>query len=418
MNTPGVEIVIVGGGQAGLAMSFYLTAQGHEHVILEQGRVGESWWSKRWDSLCLVGTNWTFKLPAFAYQGDDPDGFMHHDEVVAHLEQYAKSFHAPLRSGVQVTSVEQGLDGHGYRVLTNVETYEATQVVIATGAFQKPNIPSWSADLPSHISQVAANQYRRPEALPPGAVLVIGSGMSGCQIAEELRHSGRTVFLAVGSAPWVPRRYRGKDMVWWHIELGLFDQTVDTLPEGHAKYAPDAPQATGQDGGHDLNVHTLARDGVILLGHLEAVRTGKIVLAPDLQERIAKADQGAADFYKAVDDLVQTKRLDAPEENKPQYSEAYGPLGAKLILELDLQEAGISTIIWATGYRPDLGWVRIPVLDDEGYPKHQRGVTAYPGLYFLGLEWLYKGKSGNIDGVGADAEYLASLITTTASNAN
>jgi len=416
METQHVEVIIVGGGQAGLAMSYYLTLQGRQHLVLEQGQVGESWRSKRWDSLHLVGPNWELQLPGFFYQGDDPDGFLHHDGYVAYLEAYAQSFHAPLKTGVQVIAVEQKLEGSGYIVRTTVGNFEATQVVIATGAYQKPKIPAWSANLPEGMCQLAANQYRRPDALPAGPVLVVGSGESGCQIAEEIRHSGRMVYLAVGSAPWLPRRYRGKDGVWWFNELGGFDQTVDTPPEALAKYGSAAPQLTGKDGGRDCNIHTLARDGVILLGHLRGVQAGKLMFASDLQDSIAKADQVATDFYNAIDELIRTRGIDAPEETRRTYHEAYGQPGAKPVVELDLQETGLSTIIWATGYRPDLEWVRVPVLDDEGYPKHQRGVTACPGLYFLGLEFLYKVRSGNIDGVGPDAEYLAPVIAIQASS--
>jgi putative flavoprotein involved in K+ transport len=415
MSIEQVEVAIIGGGQAGLAISYYLTQHGREHVVLEQGRLAESWRSKRWDSLCVVGPNWTLRFPGFAYQGNDPDGFMSRDEVVRFLEQYGASFHAPLRCGVRVTAVEQSPRGTGYRLQAGDTIFEAAQVVIATGAYQQPKVPTCSADLPVCILQLVPNQYRRPQDLPPGAVLVVGSGESGCQIAEELRRSGRAVYLSVGRCWWAPRRYRGKDCVWWAEALGIFDQTVDMIPGGHAKFAPPSPQQTGSDGGRDLNLHTLAGEGVVLLGRVQAVRDETLILAPDLQENIAKADEEAVGFAKAVDDYIQTAGLDCPEESLPSYPPLGNGAETAPILELDLQATQITSIIWATGYRPDLRWVRVPALDDEGYPVHTRGVTAYPGLYFLGLELLYNLKSGLFHGVGEDAAYLASRIEAHAS---
>jgi putative flavoprotein involved in K+ transport len=252
--------------------------------------------------------------------------------------------------------------------------------------------------------QLAAYQYRRPEALPPGAVLVVGSGESGCQIAEELRHTGRTVYLSTGTTGWVPRRYRGRDCIWWAVQAGLFEQTVDMLPPGRPKYV--GPQVTGADGGHDLNLHTLARAGVILLGRLQDIDADRVRFASDLHENIAKSDAVATNFSKAIDTYIHTHGIDAPVENLPQYTQAYDASGAAPVLELHVKATRLATVIWATGYRPDFSWLRVPVLDAEGYPIHKRGVTSYPGLYFLGLDWLHKRKSGMFLGIGEDAEYL------------
>jgi putative flavoprotein involved in K+ transport len=405
-----VDVVVVGGGQAGLAMSYYLTQQGRQHIVLEQKRIAESWRSKRWNSLVLVAPNWTLQFPGFSYKGDDPDGFMSKDEVAAFFEQYAQSFNSAVQTGIRVISLEQNSDSDGYSVQTNDTIYEAANVVIATGQYQLPKIPSCSVNLPSAMVQIAAYDYRCPDVLPPGGIVVVGSGESGCQIAEELRHSGRNVYLSTGTTGWAPRRYRGKDTVWWLVKVGMFDQTVDILPPGPPKFV--GPQSTGKAGGHDLNLHTLARDGVVLLGRLRDISDGKFWFASDLRDNIARSDEFAIDACKAIDEYIQTNGIDAPAENIPQYTQAYGELGVEPILELDIQTAGIAAIIWATGYRPDFGWVHVPIFDEVGYPIHKRGVTRYPGLYLLGFDWLYKFKSGLLLGVGEDAEYIASCIAS------
>ena len=403
-----IDTVVIGGGQAGLAMSYCLTQRGFEHIVLERNRLVESWRSKRWDSLTLVAPNWTLDLPGFAYDGLDPDGFMSKDEVVAFLERYAASFDAPLQTGTAVRAVANDPAGNGYILETDRTTFRAKSVVIATGEYQLPKVPLSSANLSPRVAQVAAFDYRHPDALPTGAVLVVGSGESGCQIAQELRDAGRAVYLSTGTTGWIPREYRAKDGVYWAIEVGVFDQTVDTQPPGRPKYV--GPQSTGRDGGHDLNLHTLARDGVVLLGRLEGIDAETVTFASDLHENIGASDEFALGFCTAVDEYIEANGLDAPVEEIPRYSDAYERSSADPILELDLVATGIAVVTWATGYRPDFGWVRVPVLDDLGYPIHDRGVTRWPGLYFLGLDWLYKMKSGTFLGIGEDAEYLATAI--------
>ena len=404
-----VEVAVVGGGQAGLAMSYHLTAQGRPHVVLEQARVAESWRTRRWDSLRLNAPNWSLRLPGFAYQGDDPDGFMGKDGVVAFLEAYARSFGAPVRAGVRVTAVERDPAGAGFLVWTEAGAYAAEQVVVATGAFQRPYVPPCAADLPPGVAQLVPTEYRNPAALPPGAVLVVGSGESGCQIAEELRRAGRTVYLSVGRSWWAPRRYRGRDLSAWYRALGLFDQTVDDLPPGDRAGRPN-PQLTGSDGGRDISVHTLAAEGVLLMGRLRGIRDGKIVLAPDLAENLAWGDEQAFGYLRAVDDYIREEGLEAPEEGPPGGLFPVDDLVRAAPAELDLADTGISTVIWATGYRPDLDWVGLPILDADGWPRQRRGVTEIPGLYILGLDWLHSVKSGLFPGVGEDAAYLAAVL--------
>jgi putative flavoprotein involved in K+ transport len=409
MGMQQVEIVVIGGGQAGLALSYYLTAQSREHLILEQDRIVESWRSKRWDSLRLIATNWSLRLPEFQYDGDDPDGFMGKDEVVARLETYAQSFGAPVREGVRVTAIERGSTDPHFLVRTQGDSYMASQVVLATGALQQPRVPACAARLPAGVTQVVAPAYRTPQSLPPGAVLVVGSGETGCQIAEELVRAGRSVFLAGGRSWWVPRRYRARDVAVWVRLLGWFERTVDELPPG-VRTGQSNPQLTGSDGGHDISGHTLARQGVTLLGRLQDIRDGRAFFAADLAANLAWGDEQARSWLQAIDDLIAQQGLEAPPEDWPDELVTSEDHSDEVLTELDLADVGISTVIWAMGYRPDLAWVGLPILDGEGYPVQRRGVTKVPGLYILGLDWLHTAKSGLFAGVGEDAAYLASQI--------
>lgn len=400
-----VETVIVGGGQAGLAVSYHLTQQGRAHTILEQAaQPAEAWRNHRWDSFTLVTPNWTVRMPGAEYQGDDPDGFMPRDKVVAYFEDYIERFRLPIQFGVRVSSVEP--NGAGYLVHTDGATVEAANVVMATGLFQQPRIPPFSANLPAEVQQLHSSEYRNPAALPAGAVLVVGSAQSGGQIAEELYQSGRQVFLCVSSAGWGPRRYRGQDITRWMERAGFGAVTVDQLPSPKMKFAASA-LVSGKDGGHTLNVHQFARDGVVLLGRMQAAQGVEITLAPDLKENLAKSDKFQADLLKRIDGYIAKNGMDVPEETLPQLRDGYD---APVITELDLHTASITSVIWATGYKFDFGLVKLPILDEDGYPIQTRGVTGYPGLYFLGLPWLYTGKSGLVSGVGDDAAHIVADI--------
>ena len=409
MSTQRTEVVIVGGGQAGLALSYYLATQGRIHVVLEQGRIAESWRSRRWDSLRLIAPNWSLQLPGFAYPGADPDGFMGKDEVAAHLETYARSFAAPVQEGVRVIAIERDEADAGFLVRTEAEFYTAAQVVIATGALQRPRVPAWAADLSASITQVVPYDYRNPQLLPPGAVLVVGSGQTGCQIAEELVRAGRPVFLAMSRSWWLPRRYRGRDASAWLRALGWMQRSVAELPPG-VRTGQANPQLTGGNGGHDINAHTLAREGVRLLGRLQGIRDGTAIFEADLAATLVWGDEQARKFLRDIDDHIHQHALEAPVGDWLSDLEATEDLVQEAPAELNLAEAGVSTIIWATGYRPDLGWVGLPFLDGKGYPIQRRGVTGVPGLYILGLDWLYTAGSGIFHGIGEDAAYLAAQV--------
>ena len=404
--TEQIDTVIVGGGQGGLSTSYYLVQQGREHVILEQADKAAKAWRERWDSFTLITPNWTIRLPGAEYQGDAPDSFTARDEVVAYFKEYIERFELPIRYGIRVTSVEPVETG--YLVRTEEAEFKAANVVIATGMYQQPKIPPFSSNLSSEILQLHSSEYHKPEALPEGAVLVVGSAQSGCQIAEELYQSGRKVYLSVSSAARVPRRYRGKDITQWLDDLGFYDRTADQLPSPKAKFGGSI-HGTGKDGGHTINLHQFARDGVVLLGHIQSVQEDRIELTPDLMENLAKADKFEEDVVNQVDEYIEKTGLDAPLETLPELRYGYE---AEVILDLDLKSVGITTVIWATGYKFDFNIVRLPVFDEDGYPQQKRGVTEYPGLYFVGLPFLHTGKSGLLLGVGDDAAHVVSAIAS------
>lgn len=397
-------VIIIGGGPAGLSLSYFLQKRGIEHLILEKGQVGESWRRQRWDSLRLTGPNWLFYLPGSPYSGDDPDGFMDKHDVVAFLEKYAQQIEAPLRCGIQVKSISAKPESNGFAIETTTnDYYEADHVIAATGIFQSPRVPTFSENLPSDIFQIAPTSYRRPDLLPAGAVLVVGSGESGSQIAEDLRHSGRSVYLSVGHSTWLPRFYRGKDFAWWFNEMGHFDEAIIQFRQGMTIKTEEGLQAVGSDSGHDVNLHTLVRDGVALLGRLEDIANGKLLFASDLHDRLVEADNKAMEAKAKIDAFIKTKQLDVLPDDWTHYADAYSALSDEPILELDINKAGIKTILWATGHQPDFSYVKLPVFDDMSRLIHDRWLTPFPGFYFFSLPLL-------IERCGIEAKYLASVI--------
>ncbi len=407
------ETIIIGGGQAGLAVGYHLMQRGREAMILEQAaQAANAWRNDRWDSFALLTPNWSFRLPGAEYRGDAPDGFMPRAEIVACFEQYIQRYHLPVHFGVRVTSVEQIPGGQGYRVETGKSSLQAKNVVVATGLYQRPRLPSSSSSISARITQLHSGQYRNPQSLPPGAVLIVGSAQSGCQIAEELYQVGRKVYLCTGSAGRAPRRYRGKDAYEWLNLCGFLDRTPDKLPSPRAKFAGN-PHLSGRDGGHTINLHQFVRDGVVLLGRLNGASERKIWLAPDLKDNLAKADKFEADIVKLIDGYILQAGLDLPPENLPQLRDGYD---AEAVAELDLQAEGVAAIIWALGYEFDFSLVKLPIFDSDGYPIQKRGATEYPGIFFMGLPWLSKQKSGLLIGVGEDADYIASAITAREGN--
>lgn len=395
------DVVVVGAGQAGLAVSRELTERGIVHVVLEKGRVAQTW-RGRWDTFCLVTPNWSVQLPGRAYDGAEPDGFDARDEVVALLERYAAACGAPVWEGVEAVSLQ--VRSGGFVLGTAAGSLEATTVVLATGAYQRPHRPSGADTLPAELLQIDVEDYRHPAGLPPGPVLVVGSGQSGCQIAEELHQAGRTVFLACGRAPWAPRRIGDHDLVWWLKETGFLDAPTSTLPNPSARLAANV-LTTGRNGGHDLHLRTLQGMGVSLLGHFLGTEGRYARFAPDLAQSVAWGDERNAQLMDLFTKLVAERGLARPDIPEPE------PFEAEPRERLNL--SGFGAVVFAGGFRPDYeSWVHCPgAFDQLGFPIHDEGAsTVAPGLYFVGVHFLRKRKSSLLIGVGEDAAIVASKI--------
>ena len=398
-------VAVVGGGQAGLSVSHCLRERGIEHIVVERNRVGHEWRERRWDSFCLVTPNWQCRLPGYPYQGDDPDGFMVRDEIIRYLEGYVAHFQPPLVEGVSVTGLRRGADGV-FELTTSEGEFTADQVVVATGPYHTPSVPRLAERLPGGIEQIHSSGYRNPEQLPAGGVLVVGTGQSGCQIAEDLHLAGRQVHLAVGSAPRVARFYRGRDCVAWLDDMGYYGKGIDEFDDAGAVRMRVNHYVTGRDGGRDIDLRAFARDGMRLYGRLTGIDGTRLDFADDLKVNLDRADAVAEGIKDSIDAHITARGIEAPDE--PRYVPVWEP--AEQPEALDLAEAGITSVVWSTGFTRDHRWVEIPVFDGRGYPMHWRGATGTPGLYFLGLPWQYSWGSGRFEAVGRDAEFLANHI--------
>jgi Pyridine nucleotide-disulphide oxidoreductase len=400
--TVDTEAVVVGAGQAGLAVSHELSQAGVPHVVLERGRVGQTW-RGRWDSFCLVTPNWFCRLPGHPYDGSDPDGFMLRDEVVAYLERYAARFEAPVSNGVEVTSLRGEPDG-GFVLETSAGDVATRTVVLSTGAYQRPYRPDAASTLPPDLLQLDVEDYRNPADLPAGPVLVVGSGQSGCQIAEELHLAGREAFLACGRAPWLPRRIAEHDFSWWLNETGFLDAPLSSLPSPVARLAANV-QGSGVGDGHDLHYRTLRKLGVTLLGHLRGANGHSARFAPDLGASVAWGDERHAQLVDLIRKLVAEREWSLPEIPEPE------PFNGEVPEEVDLH--GFGAVVFAGGFRPDYeAWVDFPgAFDDLGFPVHEDGAsTVVPGLYFVGVHFLRRRRSSLLNGVGEDAAVVAAQI--------
>jgi putative flavoprotein involved in K+ transport len=404
MITDYVETLIVGGGQAGLTMSHMLSRHGLAHLVLERGRIAERWRSERWDGLRFQFPNWSVRLPDYPFPHADPDCFATSGDIVDYLESYARQIGAEVRCGVAVMALRKDELGGCYVAETSAGPIRAMNVVIASGPYQKPVVPDLSADL-NGTFRVHASAYKQPDQLPPGSVLVVGSGASGAQIAEELVRAGRKVYLSVGRHKRMPRRYRGHDLIWWLATMGL-DQTPV------AERGPDAtlPLITGAYGGHTVDFREFAAQGMILVGRLQSMRDGVLCFADDLAESLAFGDAAYASFLDKVDNYIEQSGLDLPPEPQARAKHPDPTCLAEPVRELDKNSIDLGSLIWATGYTFDFSWIDLPVLDAGGVPIHDKGVAPLPGIYFLGLPWLSRMSSSFLSGVGDDAARLADII--------
>lgn len=400
-----IPVLIIGGGQAGLSVSWYLVREGIEHVVLERHRRFESWRNNRWDSFCLVTPNWQCRLPGWSYKGRDPDGFMLKDEIVDYLDGFAASFNPPLREGVAVTRVAPR-DGGGYLVETTAGHWIADQVVIATGGYDNPIVPPFAADLDPSIVQIHSREYRRPSQLPDGGTLIVGTGQSGVQIMDDFYLEGRPVHLAVGPAPRSPRKYRGRDAIDWLYDAGVYAVTIDRHPDPAKALTQTNHYMSGRDGGKEIDLRKYALEGVKLYGSVAGGTGTTMNFLPDLEKNLDDADRSYLGIRTQIDAWIDANGIAAPEE--PPFEKVWRP--ERETEAIDLLACGITSLIWAIGFRPDYSWLEVDCLDDRGKPKYRRGVTDSPGLYFIGLGWLNTWGSGRFLGIDEDSRYLSEQI--------
>ncbi|GGN30083.1 MULTISPECIES: MSMEG_0569 family flavin-dependent oxidoreductase [Marinomonas] len=399
------SVLIVGGGQAGLSMSACLQEQDIDHLIFEKNTMMHSWKTQRWDSFTLVTPNWQCELPNHPYDGNDPKGFMKREEIIGYLDRFAAKVKPPILEGVSVEKVSK-MDNGQFRVVTTKGEFTGDQVVIASGGYLKPIIPRMAERIPESVLQIHSNQYKNSQQLPDGAVLVVGSGQSGAQIAEDLHIDGKKVFLATGNAPRVARLYRGKDVVEWLDDMGYYQKSVDEHPLREGVRDNTNHYVTGRDGGREIDLRKFALEGMELFGLMENYQDGQLIFKPNLTANLDAADDTYKNINARIDAYIEKNGINAPVE--PTYQPVWEPKEERE--NLDLAVSGITSIIWCIGFTPDFSWLDLPVFNGMGAPVHRRGVTNEKGVYFIGLPWLYTWGSGRFSGVAADAAYLSNVI--------
>jgi putative flavoprotein involved in K+ transport len=396
---PHYRAVVVGGGQAGLCASYFLSRAGVDHVVFERKTAMHKWREERWDNFCLVTPNWQCQLPGHPYDGPDPQGFMVKHEILDYLDRFARKLNAPLRENVKVASVEKV--GERFHIATSDGDCSADAVFLATSLYGAPSVPRAAERIPESILQLHSANYRNAAGLPAGAVVVVGSGQSGAQIAEDLHLEGREVHLVTGNAPRCARVYRGRDVVDWLWDVGQYEITVAADGMGHKRHDTNH-YLTGRDGGRDIDLRDFARQGMVLYGRLNAVSHGKMLFERNLKANLDGADRVYNGINALIDRHIRDKGVSAPEGG------AYVPVWepTEEPAELDLEARGVGAVVWATGFAPDWSFAHLPIFDGTGYPLHRRGVTSMPGVYVLGLPWLWTWGSGRFLSVGRDAEFV------------
>jgi putative flavoprotein involved in K+ transport len=412
-----LDTVIVGAGQAGLGVSYFLKRNANKHILFERGRIGESWLSQRWDSFKLNTPNFMNVLPGLHYDGSEPDGFCRPDELVLYFQRYVDHFSLPVQTGVSVVSIEQSEGEEHFIVKTRTsaqreESVKSRSVVIASGIQQTPKFPVTRSRLPQDIAQLHTADYRSAAVLPPGAIVIVGSGQSGCQIAEDLLSAGRTVYLCTSKVGRAPRRYRGRDILEWWIDMKFLDITFAGLKDKAISRAAQ-PQVSGLGRyGHTVSLQSLARQGAVILGRLLDIEGSRLILSDEAAAHVHFADNFSQRLKDDMDAYILQAGIapppleDDPADMPDPQAECVSP-----VRQLNLREAKVSTVIWATGFRPDFSWIHLPVLDAEGKPIYQRGISPVRGLYFIGFPWLNSRKSGIIYGINEDAQYIADVIS-------
>lgn len=398
------DTLVVGAGQAGIAMSEHLTKLGVPHIVLERDRIAERWRTARWDSLVANGPAWHDRFPGMEFDDLDPDAFASKDRIADYFEAYARKFEAPVRTGVEVKKVERIPGRPGFSIETSAGLFEALRVVVATGPFEKPLIPA-IAPTDGRIKQIHSVDYRNPQQLPPGAVLVVGAGSSGVQIADELQRAGRKLYLSVGPHDRPPRAYRTLDYCWWLGVLGEWDQEIAKPGREHVTIA-----VSGARGGQTINFRELAHQGITLVGMTRSFEGGLVHFEPDLVANLDRGDANYLAVLDAADAYAERNGLDLPSDPEARKVFPEPECVKNPILRLDLAAAGVTSIIWATGYSVDYSWLKVDTFDAKGKPQHQRGVGKEPGIYFLGLPWLSRRGSAFIWGVWHDARHVADQI--------
>ena len=403
------NIVIIGAGSAGLATSYWLTKKKLDHIVLERGKVANTWINERWDGFHLVNPNWAVRLPGFHYTGSEPEGYLSKNSTIEYLQNYAKYFSSPIRTGVVVESLLK--NNNRYSLNTSKEqTINAQCVIVATGAFGVPRIPAYTSCLSKSIRQIHSTEYKNPQSLADGAVLVVGSGQSGAQITEELLEAGRKVVLSVSRAGRRPRRYRDRDSSWWNYAMGSFDKTINDVESIYDSRFGSSAHTSGAKGGHDIYLRQMAKNGVRLVGSVSGGNGDTLTLKTGLLNILNEVDNHPIQWKKNVDEYIERFGIKVPLDDTiappgiEEWPESESPSS------FNLTDSAIKTIIWATGFKYDFDWIKLPVTDEYNFPIQQRGITEFPGLYFMGLQWMYGSKSAQFIGVGEDAEHVSKHV--------